>query len=253
MKCTNCGSPIHEGDLFCGECGQKLQQGEFQSAEVVHDGPYPQQEQTAGPHFGTELMNMLKESFTAPGRRMDSRTLYSPGVAATLFVSALVIQTLIMFLMLRNILGDFYIYTEIGFGAFFNIFFSTLLIHAIFFGILTLFNRVFLRTPRPFVKTFGDYISLSVILLALNTLAYLLIMIRLPEISLILLGISVSLFIVVPVYMYLKYMKDTASKLDSFYSVMIYFVLTGLVYYIIARIFANNLYQSITEVAPFYF
>src|SRR5699024_12199832 len=103
------------------------------------------------------------------------------------------------------------------------------------------------------VKTFGHYISLSVLLLALNTLAYLLIMIRLTEISLILLGISVSLFIVVPVYMYLKYMKDTASKLDSFYSVMIYFVLTGLVYYIIARTFANNLPQSITEVAPFYF
>src|SRR5699024_7423742 len=138
MKCTSCGSPIHEGDLFCGECGQKLQQGELQSAEVVHDGPYPHQEHTAGPHVENELIIMRKESITAPGRRMDSRSLYSPGVAATLFVSALVIHTLIMFLMLRNILGDFYIYTEIGFGAFFNIFFSTLLIHAIFFGILTL-------------------------------------------------------------------------------------------------------------------
>src|SRR5699024_10758721 len=39
-----------------------------------------------------------------------------------------------------------------------------LLIHAIFFGILMLFNKMLLRTPKPFAKTFGDYISLSVIL-----------------------------------------------------------------------------------------
>src|SRR5699024_10319261 len=126
-------------------------------------------------------------------------------------------------------------------------------IHAIFFGILMLFNKMLLRTPKPFAKTFGHYISLSVIVIAINTLAYLFILIRLPEFSLILLGISISLFIVVSLYMYVKYLMETASKIDSFYSVMIYFVLTGLVYYIIARIFANNLYQSITEVAPLYF
>ena len=44
MKCPNCGSLVHEGELFCGNCGKKLHDAVNQITEESAEKQNAQQE-----------------------------------------------------------------------------------------------------------------------------------------------------------------------------------------------------------------
>ena len=45
MFCPNCGSEVKDDDLFCGECGAKIERTEVPESEPVKKEAAPQQQQ----------------------------------------------------------------------------------------------------------------------------------------------------------------------------------------------------------------
>lgn len=249
MQCPNCHAQIFENDRFCGECGTDVSAVTMQQpadAARQQDHPdtgghtQPKKNSNAGSFF-TTVLTFFKNSFLKPGSMIGSGKIYAPQVtAATVGIAALIVS-LLFFIMSRSFAGP---YTEIPISFLISVFFTLAVIIAIFFGITMLMNVLLLKTKSSWQQILHDFSVSTTVVLGLYTIAILFSAITLVEIGVLFWMIGSLLFITAPIYIFLRYAGNNNVKFDSYYSLVIYFLINAIVYYIIIRIAVA---QSLSE------
>lgn len=246
MQCPNCNAPIFENDRFCGECGTDvsavtMEQTATQTESKINteDGQKTesktaaqQKSNNAGTYF-TLVLSFIKNAFVKPGTIIGSGKVYAPSVTAGTVGMATLIVSLLFFIMTRSFAGP---YAEVPFGIFVRVFFTMAVLIAVFYGVTMLMNALLLKTAVSWQQILHDFSVSTIIVLGMYTVAVLFSAITLVEIGLLFFVIGSLLFITAPIYIFLRYAGNNNVKFDSYYSLVIYFVINAIVYYILVRI-----------------
>ena len=59
MFCPNCGSEVKDDDLFCGECGAKIERTEVPESEPVKKEAAPQSESVRTARFSDKAKKII--------------------------------------------------------------------------------------------------------------------------------------------------------------------------------------------------
>src|SRR5699024_8048242 len=101
----------------------------------------------------------------------------------------------------------------------------------------------------------NDFSIAIVIVYSIFTIAALLNLITLYEIGILFSFIGFLLFISTPIYILLRYAENANVKFDSFYAMIIYYVLVSIVFYILGRlaltVFIENFLYEIENMMMF--
>lgn len=251
MKCPNCSAEIFEGDKFCGECGYALT---GKSGDTIHtasesgfDKPagtqYATEDQTVGgSSYFSEVFSFFKAAISSPARTIGAN--FNIGVTSGTVGLLILLASLMTFIQMRVAMGEFFI----TFSTLFEMLVVLAIMVAVFFGITYLLLAIVIRQNQHWHRVFNDYAVTMVITISFFILAALLNLVTLYELGIIAGLIGFLLFITTPIYLMLRYAENNNVKFDSFYAIIIYFVLVAIVSYIILRIFmitffANFLYE----------
>lgn len=247
MKCPNCSAQIYKGDKFCGECGENVAavtsdktNGEDTTDE--HGANAAEGNNKPGfdaQHFMDEGLSLLKRTFVQPGKLIGSGEYYSGTVAGGVIGLLLLIFSIFAFIVGRIVTSgatDFLGEPLVPFSMLFMTFLYALLIFALFFLITFVMNRMIIKAAAPWEKVLSDFAVSSIIVIAFFTAGMLLNVISLYEIGAIFFAVGGLLFAFAPLYIFLRYAENNNTKLDTFYSLIIYIVLCAIAYYIVIRI-----------------
>lgn len=250
MQCPNCNTQIFENDRFCGECGtevsavtmkQTATQNQSDAIEADSDHPKATQKSNSNTNtYFTTVLSFIKNTFIRPGTMIASDKAYAPSVTAGTVGMATLIVSLLFFIFSRSVAGP---YTEIPFSVLINIVFSMAVIIAIYYGVTMLMNVLLLRNTKHWQQILHDFSVSTTIVLGLFIIAIAFSAITLVEIGILFWIVGIFLFITAPIYIFLKYAQNNNVKFDSYYSLIIYFVINAIIYYILVRIaIAQSLY-----------
>lgn len=242
MKCPNCNAEIFEGDNFCGECGYNLSNSEEEGStinESENNAQYDQEDRTTNNQNGeqakvyfTEMLSFSKKAILSPGKAIGHTYNYNISVVAGAVGLLLILSSLITFIQMRSAFGE----VAISFSTFFEIIIAAAILFGVFFGITYLMLMIVVKQNRHWKNVFNDFSIPVVIVYSLFILAALLNLITLYEIGLLVSFIGFLLFITTPIYILLRYSENTNVKFDSFYAIIVYYVLVSIVFYIIGRL-----------------
>lgn len=267
MKCPRCNGPIFENDKFCGECGNDLRDVTAQS-----DGKVPESDYQESVEFGraehsqygtstteattvnqptylNEAFEFIKSAIVSPENTVKEKHIASPWIS-TLVPTALLFLLSVLTLIVLRLATAPSAYLEVEISVMFQVFFYSILTFSLFYLVLLLMNKWIVKNPVPWDKVLNDYALLSVIVIGSYIMAVLLLWIKLYEISLVVSLIGSIIFYIAPIYIFLKYAEYNNSKLDTFYSLFIYIILTAVAYYIVIRMVIAEIENT---VAPYWF
>ncbi|SOC37651.1 zinc ribbon domain-containing protein [Salinicoccus kekensis] len=260
MKCPNCSAEIFEGDKFCGECGYALagkseatihtasesgsNSATYNNEETAYaDAPHAADHQAGGgPSYFSEVLSFFKAALLSPGRTIGSS--FNIGVTSGTVGLLILLASLLTFIQMRVAMGELFI----TFSTLFEMLIVLAIMVAVFFGVTYLLLAIVIRQNQHWHRVFNDYAVTMVITISFFILAALLNLVTLYELGIIAGLIGFLLFITTPIYLMLRYAENNNVKFDSFYAIIIYFVLVAIVFYLIIRIFmitffANFLYD----------
>lgn len=258
MRCPNCSAEIFEGDKFCGECGHAL--SEVNSENAIHTAPKSgntdaeygsegvtnpdthdraNNQPVGNNSYFYEVLSFFKAAILSPGRTIGSN--YSIGVTSGTVGLLILLSSLLTFIQMRLTMGEFFI----TFSTFFETLVVLALMVAVFFGITYLLLAIVIRQNQHWHRIFNDYAVAMVIAITFFILSALLNLITLYELGVIAGLIGVLLFLTTPIYILLRYAENHNVKFDSFYAMIIYFVLVVIVFYIILRIFMVTFFGNL--------
>lgn len=240
MQCPNCNAQIFEDDSFCGECGKDVSSTTGRSAasgtQQTHAGASSNKSST----YFTTVLTFLKNAILRPGAMIGADKIYAPSVTAGTVGMATVVFSLLLFIFSRSVAGP---YTEVPFSALLNIIFGMAVIIAIYYGVTMLMNVLLLQNKKSWQQILHDFSVSTTIVLGLFIIAIAFSAITLVEIGALFWIVGILLFITAPIYIFLKYAQSNNVKFDSYYSLIIYFVINAIIYYILVRIaIAQSLY-----------
>ena len=133
---------------------------------------------------------------------------------------------------MRSALGD----VVIPFSTLFEYLIAMIILFGVFFGITYLLVLIVIRESKHWKDVFNDFSVPAVIVFTLFILASLLNLITLYELGFLVSLVGFLLFITAPVYIFLRYAENNNVKFDSFYALIIYYVLAAIVFYIMGRL-----------------
>ena len=249
MKCPKCSAQVFEEDKFCGECGQDLtkmkplegdpdsvlndanQDSDLKESEKInnYNSPAGQGNEKAKTYF-SEVLSFFKDAVLSPGRSIGRR--YDISIVAGTVGLLLLIGSLITFIQMRSALGD----VVVPFSTLFEYLIAMVILFGVFFGITYLLILIVIRESKHWKDVFNDFSIPAIIVFTLFILASLLNLITLYEIGFLVSLIGFLLFITEPVYILLRYAENNNVKFDSFYALIIYYVLAAIVFYIMGRL-----------------
>lgn len=268
MKCPNCSAEVFEEDKFCGECGQDLTKMEPVAGKTESDvnevkqdtylkesekndnynGTASQGSEKAKSYF-TDVLSFFREAALSPGKSIGNT--YNIQVVAGTVGLLILISSLITFIQMRSVLGD----VAVPFSTLFEYLIAMVILFGVFFGITYLLLLIVIRESKHWKNVFNDFSIPAVIVFSLFILASLLNLITLYEIGFLVSLIGFLLFITTPVYILLRYAENNNVKFDSFYALIIYYVLTAIVFYIMGRlvlsIFMENFLYELNNMMMF--
>lgn len=240
MQCPNCNAQIFESDRFCGECGTDV------SAITGRPAASGTQQTNAGATsnrsstYFTTVLTFFKNAILRPGTMIGADKIYAPSVTAGTVGMATAVFSLLLFIFSRSVAGP---YTEVPFSALLSIIFSMAVIIAIYYGVTMLMNVLLLKNKKSWQQILHDFSISTTIVLGLFIIAIAFSAITLVEIGALFWIAGLLLFITAPIYIFLKYAQSNNVKFDSYYSLIIYFVINAIIYYILLRIaIAQSLY-----------
>lgn len=246
MQCPNCNAQIFENDRFCGECGTDvsavtMKQPTDETETGVNDKagqkteskPAAQQRSNNAGTYFTTVLSFIKDAFIKPGTMIGSEKIYAPSVTAGTVGMATLIVSLLSFILTRSFAGPF---TEVPFSALISIIFGMAVIISIYYGVAMLMNVLLLKNAKSWQQILHDFSVSTTIVLGLFIIAIAFSAITLVEIGALFWVVGVLLFITAPIYIFLKYAQNDNVKFDSYYSLIIYFVINAIIYYILVRI-----------------
>lgn len=248
MQCPNCKAQIFEGDRFCGECGTDVSkitgyEPDNGHIKMVSDTNQQGKAGTSAPNSNTyfkTVLSFIKNSFLRPGRMIGADKIYAPSVTSGTVGMAAVIVSLLFFIMGRSLAGP---YTSVPFSVLFRIFFVLAVLIAIYYGVTMLMNVLLLKNAKSWQQILHDFSVSTTIVLGLFVVAIGFSAITLVEIGMLFWVVGSLLFITAPIYIFLKYAQNHKVKFDSYYSLIIYFIINAIIYYILVRIaIAQSLY-----------
>lgn len=277
MKCPNCSAEIFLNDKFCGECGEKVEHltknsesenGNTESEQIHTSNGYNAsnnemesfQSETA-PAGGSAAMDkgnamnsyvssgleLVKTSFKNPGKMIGSKDYFPPAITASVIGILVLLFSVLTFIFARSSTSDaatFYGGTIVPASMLIQLFMYTLLLFALFFGILFALNALVIENSVPWQKALNDYAVSSIVVISFYIFGMILEMIRLYEIGAIFLAIGGLLFAFAPLYIFLRYAENNNTKFDSFYSLVLYIIFSAIAYYIVARIIIAQIADS---------
>lgn len=243
MQCPNCNAHIFEGDRFCGECGTDVSAVTGKQPDVntgFRSEPQPTASARKGNTYFKTALTFFKNSILRPGSMIGAGKIYAPAVTAgTVGISALIVS-LLFFIMTRSFAGP---YTDVPFSVLINIFFAMAVLIVIYYGVTMLMNVLLLKNAKSWQQILHDFSVSTTIVLSLFVVAIGFSAITLVEIGALFWIVGLLLFITAPIYILLKYAQNDNVKFDSYYSLIIYFVINAIIYYILVRItIAQSLY-----------
>lgn len=250
MQCPNCNAQIFENDRFCGECGTDvsavtMKQTAFQTEHNINEEAGQQRKaaqkanSNANTYF-TTVLSFIKNAFIKPGTLIAGDKIYAPSVTAGTVGIGTLIVSLLLFIFSRSVAGP---YTEVPFSVLLTIIFSMAVIIAIYFGVTMLMNVLLLKNTKSWQQILHDFSVSTTIVLGLFIISIAFSAITLVEIGALFWIVGILLFITAPIYIFLKYAQGNNVKFDSYYSLIIYFVINAVIYYILVRIaIAQSMY-----------
>lgn len=261
MKCPNCNAEVFEGDKFCGECGYDLSNHTPEPASKNENMKEPESDDSMSSQAGhfnqgkdnrkngdaksyfIEALNFFKDSIVSPGKMIGSGHRYNISVTSGTIGMLVLITALITFIQMRSDVGVRFI----TFSTFFEILILMLITVAVFFGLTYLMLSIVTRHNKPWQRIFNDFAVPVLIIHSLFIAAALLNLITLFEIGAIFILIGFLLFLSTPIYIPLRYAQSNTVRFDSYYSMIIYFVVVAIVFYVIGRIFILTIVSSFLD------
>lgn len=268
MICPNCSAEVFEEDKFCGECGQDLSKMEplegnpdptvnnnnqdrnLKESEKInnYNASTGQGSERAKTYF-SEVFSFYKDAVLSPGRSIGRG--YDISIVAGTVGLLMLIGSIIAFIQMRSALGD----VVVPISSLFEYIFIMLIVFGIFFGITYLLILIVIRESKHWKEIFSDFSIPAVIVFSLFVFASLLNLITLYEIGFLVSLIAFLLFITTPVYILLRYAENNNVKFDSFYALIVYYVLAAIVFYITGRlvigIFIENFIYELNNMMMF--
>lgn len=249
MQCPNCNAQIFENDRFCGECGtdvsavtmkQTAPQTENNNEEAAQQRKAAQKANSNANTYFTTVLSFIKNAFIKPGTMIAGDKIYAPSVTAGTVGIGTLIVSLLLFIFSRSVAGP---YTEVPFSVLLTIIFSMAVIIAIYYGVTMLMNVLLLKNTKSWQQILHDFSVSTTIVLGLFIISIAFSAITLVEIGALFWIVGILLFITAPIYIFLKYAQGNNVKFDSYYSLIIYFVINAIIYYILVRIaIAQSMY-----------
>lgn len=277
MKCPNCSAEIFLNDRFCGECGEKVEHltknaesenADTESEHIHNSNGYNAsnndmksfQSETVPAGGSTEVnkgnemnshvssgLEMLKTAFKNPGKSIGSKEYFPPAITASVIGLFILLFSVLTFIFARSSTSEvatFYGETIVPASILIQLFMYTLLLFALFFGILFALNALIIKNSVPWQKALNDYAVSSIVVISFYIFGVILEMIRLYEIGAIFLAIGGLLFAFAPLYIFLRYAENNNTKFDSFYSLVLYIIFSAIAYYIVVRIIIAQIADS---------
>lgn len=240
MQCPNCNAQIFENDRFCGECGTDVSAVTGKPAASGTQQPQSGVSSKQSSTYFTTVLTFFKNAILRPGTLIGADKIYAPSVTTGTVGMATVIFSLLFFIMGRSFAGP---YAEVPFSVLVRIFFFMAVIIAIYYGVTMLMNVLLLKNAKSWQQILHDFSVSTTIVLGLFIVAIAFSAITLVEIGALFWVVGLLLFITAPIYIFLKYAQNDNVKFDSYYSLIIYFVINAIIYYILLRItIAQSLY-----------
>lgn len=269
MKCLNCGHPLNEGDLFCGECGTKVERVEKVVSEPVKQTvtpkvkPEPKPEVTqesvshnshqqtaatnptppASPKMNVQsnqLVNEAKDFFTKAFKNHDQAIsdgrIFSPVLSGILFGAGLLLSLLILYLKVPEEIISFGVSKgDIAFKLFLFILVYSAVSMLAAFGL----TKAMISSKVSFTKVFSDYVLVNTYSAIVGIVGLLFFSFKsfsfgnvVALLGLLMLGYS-------GVYLIAKYSVLFGSKLPSFLAVVVYTIIMAVVFLLFKDTFTD--------------
>ncbi|GGB01783.1 zinc ribbon domain-containing protein [Macrococcus hajekii] len=263
MICTNCGHKLGPSDLFCGECGTKVQSNETTDAgqvsvekQSVQGETIEKQVFTTPGHEPSKLL-VDKEQLNAQSRELvdegkgffrqafkNHDTVFSGTHKFSFILSAVLI---LAGLILTAILLGMKIPESISYmgvtksSVLFKLCFYLLILLAVIIGSTFLLTKFTINHALTFQKVLSDYVLVNVFSFIIFLVGILLLAIDLFNFGSGLIFLGGLLFMFSPLYMIGKYSSHTKPSMPSFYAAIIYIALIC----IILNVFKDSLITSL--------
>lgn len=244
MLCKNCGQPLKEGDLFCGECGTKVEKESVSEAsdttvhtyssnntveQPVHQETRKNTHQTQETHSSqaTSSITIDKEALNAQSKAvanegkfffrdalkshdsvLHGNKSYSFTLNILLLLGGLILLALSLAKVIPPQVNMFTSKSSLVFETTFGVFVYLALVICATFGLAALI----IKKAPSFLKVFSDYMLINTIVFIFLVLSTVLILVNTYELAAVLIILSVVLLTYSPIYLLTKYSAIRGSK-----------------------------------------
>lgn len=258
MQCPNCGNTLLADEDFCSECGLDVRTNTQEAESKTKNNSSGQQKASQviadirSSAFFQEAVDFLKVSITKPEPLVASphaRQIKVPVIVIAVLILVVALFTFIGLRVATSQISSFYGETFIPFTVFFNLFLIFVGAFVIYFVWLAIMNRLMLKESIGLKKLAHDYLALSVSVIVVWLFGLLSMFITLYEVGAFLFALGIAILMIIPIYMFMVYLRQDNGKMDTFHSVLIYSAFAVISYLIILRLlltqFAANTFGGL--------
>ncbi|MCU7556146.1 zinc ribbon domain-containing protein [Macrococcus capreoli] len=254
MNCKNCNHKLEPGDLFCGECGTKVEsnvEAVSPRVNIVNNTDEVQQQTTQNDKaqqaiINKELVNQQSKELVNEGKGFFATAFKNHDLAFTngvhfsikltgaLIGIGLLIIALLLMIKIPSEIAMFGISKS---SIIFKCILSALVFIALIIGATFTISKLMINPALKFTKVVSDFVLINVFSFIFILVGFLLIMINTLSFGTGVLVLGIMLLAISPIYLIGKYSQLTQPKIASFYGVIIYMIILA----IVLRIFGESM------------
>ncbi|WP_341636742.1 zinc ribbon domain-containing protein [Staphylococcus casei] len=256
MHCTHCGNTIELNDLFCGECGKKIEahqnidqrptnmsssisQTTAEQSNSHHSTEQSKHTFHQKTHFSkhsteifSETKQFFKQAFTNPDQSLNSKHQFSFKTIFSLIIIGFIILALLLSILVPE---EVALLTTSKSSVVFNISFYALIAMAVLFGTsLILFKLVNIKLSVH--KVLSDFLLVNTFSSIFLMLGLLFLIIKVPSFGMMLIIISFLFSLISPIYLLTIHSHMQQLRMPIVYAILLYILILG----IITRIFIEG-------------
>lgn len=240
MNCPNCGATAQNEDLFCGECGTKLQNDFTEptnenSSKNANDEKLQNFKKSMNDYTSdtlSESERFFRNVFTGLDKDIVSKYVYSYKLLMSLVGAGLIILLLFSLFLVPGEVAYLGITKS---SIIFKILIYSLIALLILFGITMGIMKI-LNINEDVHRILSDFIAFNTYAVIFVFLGLLFMLIKVPSFAAFLIIIGVLLFVVSPIYLMSKYSDFNKLRMPTIYGIIIYFIILAIIIRIIVEI-----------------
>ncbi|MDG0825890.1 MULTISPECIES: zinc ribbon domain-containing protein [Staphylococcus] len=239
MNCPNCGATAQNEDLFCGECGTKLQNDFTEptnknSSQNDNDDKIQNFKKSMNDYTSdtlSESKRFFGNVFTGLDNEIASKYVYSYKLLMSLVGGGLIILLLFSLFLVPGEVAYLGITKS---SIIFKILIYSLIALLILFGITIGIMKI-LNIKEDVHKILSDFIAFNTYAVIFILLGLLFILIKVASFAAFLIVIGILLFVVSPIYLISKYSNYNKLRIPTIYGIIVYFIILAIITRIIVE------------------